>query len=230
MRSRQFRNGTLPAPPDWQVGHIVIEAITPSVDGGRYPAKQIAGEPCVVEADIFRDGHQVVRAAVEWKRKDEEGVVEAPMVALDNDRWRGEFVPPENARYVFTIAAWTDLFATWSSDFIKKAQAGRRVFSDLREGIALLERMVRTARDRDAELLRDCVRRLRASSNETAALEVLSHPELAEVTARSGERAGLTRFDPPLELVADRLRARFGAWYEMFVRSQGAAADRSGTL
>jgi starch synthase (maltosyl-transferring) len=184
----------------------------------------------VVEADIFRDGHQVVRAAVEWKRKDEEGFVEAPMVALDNDRWRGEFVPAENARYVFTIAAWTDLFATWSSDFIKKAQAGRDVSSDLREGIALLERMVRTARDHDADLLRDCVERLRASNNERVALEVLSNPELAEVAARSGERAGVTRFDPLLELVVDRPRARFGTWYEMFVRSQGAAADRSGTL
>jgi starch synthase (maltosyl-transferring) len=184
----------------------------------------------VVEADIFRDGHQVLRAAVEWKRKDEEAFGEAPMVALDNDRWRGEFVPAENARYVFTIAAWTDLFATWSSDFIKKAQAGRRVLSDLREGIALLERMVRTARDRDAELLRDCVQRLRASNNESAALEVLSHPELVAVAARTGERSGLTRFDPLLELVVDRPRARFGAWYEMFVRSQRGSAERSGTL
>jgi starch synthase (maltosyl-transferring) len=230
MRSRQSRNGTFPAAPDWPVGHIIIEAVTPSVDGGRYPAKQIVGEPCVVEADIFRDGHQVLRAAVEWKRKDEETFVEAPMVALDNDRWRGEFVPTENARYVFTIAAWTDLFASWSSDFVKKAQAGRHVLSDLREGTALLERMLRTARDHDAELLRDCVQRLRASGNESAALEVLSHPELAAVAARTAERSGVTRFEPLLELVVDRSRARFGAWYEMFARSQGATADRSGTI
>src|SRR5215469_12311924 len=147
MRSLRSRNGTLPAPPDWRVGHIIVEAVTPSVDGGRYPAKQIAGEPCVVEADIFRDGHEVLRAVVAWKRKVDEAFIEAPMAAFDNDRWRGEFVPPDNARYLFTVAAWTDLIATWSSDVIKKAQAGRRVFSDLREGIALLERMVRTARD-----------------------------------------------------------------------------------
>src|SRR5262249_47533040 len=159
----------------------------------------IAGEPCVVEADIFRDGHQVLRAAVEWKRKDEEAFVQVPMVALDNDRWRGQFVPPENARYVLTIAAWTDRFATWSNAFIKKAQVGRTVFTDLCEGIGLLERMVRIARDRDAELLRDCVERLRASNTESAALEVLSNPELAQVAARSGERAGVTRFDPLLE-------------------------------
>ena len=85
----------------------------PSVDGGRYPAKRIAGEPCVVEADIFRDGHQVLRAAIKWRRKQDEAFDEAPMAALDNDRWRGEFIPTDNARYVFTIEAWTDLFASW---------------------------------------------------------------------------------------------------------------------
>ncbi len=73
--------------------HIVIEDVTPSVDGGRYPAKRIAGDRCIVEADIFRDGHQVVRAAVKWRRKRDEAFDEAPMVALDNDRWRGEFCP-----------------------------------------------------------------------------------------------------------------------------------------
>src|SRR5215831_5556417 len=143
MRSLRSRNGTLPAPPDWRVGHIIVEAVTPSVDGGRFPAKRIAGEPCVVEADIFRDGHQVLRAAVEWRRKDDEVFSESAMVAIDNDRWRGEFVPPDNARYVFTIEAWTDLFASWMNDFVKKAKAGRPIRSDLIEGIALLERMVR---------------------------------------------------------------------------------------
>jgi starch synthase (maltosyl-transferring) len=35
-----------------------IEAITPSV-GGRFAAKRIAGDPVVVEADCFADGHDV---------------------------------------------------------------------------------------------------------------------------------------------------------------------------
>src|SRR5271166_2205490 len=50
----------------------IIEAVTPTVDGGRYPAKRIVGEPCVVEADIFRDGHQIIRAALKYRRKSEE--------------------------------------------------------------------------------------------------------------------------------------------------------------
>ena len=85
------------------LGHIIIEAVEPAVDGGRYPAKRIVGEPCVVEADIFRDGHQIIRAALKYRRKSDESFAESPMMLLDNDRWRGEFVPNENARYVYTI-------------------------------------------------------------------------------------------------------------------------------
>src|SRR5258707_622806 len=136
-----------------RLNHIIIEGVTPSVDGGRYPAKRIAGEPCVVEADIFRDGHQVLRAAVKWRRKQDEVFDEAPMAALDNDRWRGEFIPTDNARYVFTIEAWTDLFASWLADFTKKVKAARPVASDVLEGIALVEKMKTDARGADRELL-----------------------------------------------------------------------------
>ena len=125
-----------------RLSHIIIEDVAPAVDGGRYPAKRIAGEPCVVEADIFRDGHQVLRAAVKWRRKQDEVFDEAPMLALENDRWRGEFIPTDNARYVFTIEAWTDLFASWLADFTKKVKAAQPVASDVLEGIALVEKMI----------------------------------------------------------------------------------------
>ena len=36
----------------------VIERITPSVDGGRFAAKRIAGDEVVIEADCFADGHE----------------------------------------------------------------------------------------------------------------------------------------------------------------------------
>src|SRR5260370_22256597 len=119
--------------------HIIIEAVTPSVDGGRYPAKRNTGEPCVVEADIFRDGHELISAVVKWRRKQDEWFLESSMAAFDNERWGGEFPLADNARYVFTIEAWTDRFGSWLSDFRKKVDAGREVASDLLEGLALVE-------------------------------------------------------------------------------------------
>jgi len=212
------------------LSHIVIEAVTPLVDGGRYPAKCIAGQPCVVEADIFRDGHQLLRAAVKWRRKDAEAFDEAPMTALDNDRWRGEFVPTDNARYVFTIEAWTDLFASWLVDFTKKVNAAKDVASDLLEGIVLLEAICRRARGADLELLTTSLKTLRQTSDPAAALTIVSQAEIAQAALGLGERSGATHFQPLVELIVDRPKASFGAWYEMFVRSQGDRLNQAATL
>ena len=39
------------------------------VDCGRYPVKRVMGEPCVVEADIFRDGDHVLHAVIKWRAR-----------------------------------------------------------------------------------------------------------------------------------------------------------------
>ena len=76
---------------------VAIEAVAPEIDGGRFPAKAVAGEPVIVEADIFSDGHDKIDAALLWRRADEAEWREAPMAFFDNDRWRGMFVPEANA-------------------------------------------------------------------------------------------------------------------------------------
>lgn len=226
----QAQTDSQPVSSGRRPSHIIIEDVTPSVDGGRYPAKQIAGEPCVVEADIFRDGHQVLRAAVKWRRKQDQLFDEAQMVALDNDRWRGDFCPADNARYVFTIEAWTDLFATWLADFTKKVQAARPVASDILEGISLVEKMVPNARGNDRDLLGYALARLRTSNDGATAMAAVSDLDVSAAAGRVGQRLGATRVEPLLELIVDRKKARFGTWYEMFVRSQASEAGKSGTF
>jgi starch synthase (maltosyl-transferring) len=230
MAPDQTRTDSRIVSPARRLSHIIVEDVMPSVDGGRYPAKRIAGEPCVVEADIFRDGHQVLRAAIKWRRKQDEAFDEAPMAAVDNDRWRGEFIPTDNTRYVFTIEAWTDLFASWLGDFTKKVKAAQPVASDVLEGIELVEKMRSAARGTDRELLERALARLRKTNDGPTALAVVSETEISAAAERVGERFGVTRFEPLLELVVDRERARFGTWYEMFVRSQGIEPGKPGTF
>ncbi len=45
----------------------VIENLRPLIDGGRYPIKRIVGDDLVVEADVFKDGHDVVAAILKWR-------------------------------------------------------------------------------------------------------------------------------------------------------------------
>ncbi len=213
------------------LGHIIIEAMEPVIDSGRYPVKRIVGEPCVVEADIFRDGHQIIRAAVKYRRKSDESFAEAPMLVVDNDRWRGEFIPNENTRYVYTVEAWTDLFASWLSDFRKKVVAGRDVGSDLLEGVALVEKMARRAAAPDREILARCLEQLRVSRDGFASvLKIVEEPRVIEAAGRAGERHGMLRHEPYLELIADRPKARFSTWYEMFPRSQTSDPQRPATF
>jgi starch synthase (maltosyl-transferring) len=216
---------------DLRLHHHVIEAVTPSVDSGRYPAKRIVGEPCVVEADVFRDGHQVVRAAVRWRRAFDRSFVESPMEPLTNDRWRGRFPLDENTRYVFTVIAWTDQFASWLGDFRKWVEAGRRdVGSELLEGIALLKDLQRRADGSEKAALAAFLARLKGESDGRAALAIFSDPNLGELAVRLGRRVDATSYAPLIEVIADRPRARFSAWYEMFPRSQGREPGRGATL
>src|SRR5258708_8146362 len=48
-------------------GVFHIEDVYPLIDGGRFPVKRIGGERVEVWADIYRDGHDVMAAALEWR-------------------------------------------------------------------------------------------------------------------------------------------------------------------
>lgn len=211
--------------------HHVIEAVTPCVDCGRYPAKRIVGEPCVVEADVFRDGHQVVRGAVRWRRARDRAFMESPMEPLTNDRWRGQFPLDENTRYVFTVVAWTDPYASWLADFTKWVQGGRRdVGSELLEGIALLKAIRRRADGDEKEALATVLAKLKDQNDGATALTIFSDPNLSELAARLGPRVDTITSALLLEVIADRPRALCSAWYEMFPRSQGREPGRGATL
>ena len=43
---------------------VVIEAVHPEIDCGRFPIKRTVGEEVVVTADVHADGHDVVVAAL----------------------------------------------------------------------------------------------------------------------------------------------------------------------
>jgi len=186
----------------------------------------------VVEADIFRDGHDVIRAVVKWRRKDAAEFAEAPMQLLDNDRWRGEFPLDENTCYAFTIEAWTDGYATWAADFIKKAAAGRNVASDLREGIAILGRSASRGGSADNHLITTAANQfeLFLSTDPAQARQTASNPVLLDLLARGGERTEATTCQSLFEVMAERPKARFSSWYEMFPRSQGSIPGQAASL
>ena len=120
---------------------IQIQDVWPSIDCGRYPVKRTIGEPVEVWADVFRDGHDVLGAAVLYRRAPSRRWLEAPLVHTGNDRWRGTFVPEGLGRWQFSVAVWVDRHASWRDELRRKHEAGQAdLASELQEGAALLGR------------------------------------------------------------------------------------------
>jgi len=80
---------------------VVIEGISPEIDGGRFPAKRTVGDQVRVEADIFTDGHDSIAASLLVHRENSGDWTEIPMQALVNDRWHAAFRVKEIGRYGF---------------------------------------------------------------------------------------------------------------------------------
>src|ERR1700680_1437851 len=84
-------------------GAFHIEDVYPLIDGGRFPVKRIVGERVEVWADIYRDGHDVVTAALGGRREQAREWRREPMIQHGNDRWSGSFVPDQPGRHVYAI-------------------------------------------------------------------------------------------------------------------------------
>jgi starch synthase (maltosyl-transferring) len=102
---------------------VVIENLWPLIEGGRYPIKRIPGEEVSVFADIFKEGHDVVRAVVKWRSLGEKKWREAPMTMIEEDRWNGRFPAGPIGFTEFTIEAWNDDFSSWVEEIGKKVKA-----------------------------------------------------------------------------------------------------------
>ena len=94
---------------------VVIEAVTPEIDAGRFPIKRTVGESVCVEADVFVDGHEQVAAVLLTRHNSQVNWSESLMEARANDRWRGQFRGTEVGRYFYSVPGWLEVFA-WSSD------------------------------------------------------------------------------------------------------------------
>jgi starch synthase (maltosyl-transferring) len=205
-------------------GAFHIEDVYPRIDGGRFAVKRIVGERVEVWADIYRDGHDVMAASLVWRHERDREWRREPMTAHGNDRWGGSFVPDTPGHYVYAIEAWTDEFATWRHGFELKQKAGVDLTLDAIEGAGML-----TKAQADENAAADVILRQCEDYLQTGDAAPLMTAELQDAMAASQLRPDLTR-SQLFPFVADRPRARFGAWYEMVPRSQGVNPGQHGTF
>jgi starch synthase (maltosyl-transferring) len=179
---------------------------------------------------------------------------ETPLTPLDNDRWEGSFTVTELGAYEYTLDAWIDRFASWLKGLVAKAEAGQDVSSELLEGAELIQQAVgrhvspgpkgpglasrepdavgRVLPDPPADNLRllEMADILRSNQPQVARVRAARDPSLRALMDARPDRSASTTYERALTVVVDSVRARFGAWYEMFPRSCTSDPRRSGTF
>jgi starch synthase (maltosyl-transferring) len=203
--------------------------VSPAVDDGRHPVRRIAGEMVTVEADVVCDGHDVLGVMLLWRERGASSWQEQKMQPIGNDRFRAGFPLARIGMYEFIIEAWRDEFATFRDGFAKKQAAGVATGVDCEEGRLIIARAIGAGPPGVRETLGGLASRLRAA-DDAAAGRLLLSDELAALMARVDPRPFLTRTEQRFAVEAERLAARFAAWYEVFPRSMSDDPLRHGTF
>ncbi|HET9206038.1 MAG TPA: alpha-1,4-glucan--maltose-1-phosphate maltosyltransferase [Burkholderiaceae bacterium] len=211
---------------------VVIEHVTPCVDGGRFAAKRVVGDAVSVEADCFADGHDVVACAVQWRHANGEWRFTL-MQPLGNDRWCATFDVDRIGRWEYAVCAWVDAFLSWRHDFERRVDLDDLLVA-ARSGAALIEQTAKRARGApDAKLLKGWAQELLNALAGGASAEALKAIALDPVRTAVAERHPDLHHawtSAALPLTVERPRARFSSWYEFFPRSASGEPHRHGTF
>ncbi len=170
---------------------IQIQDVRPRVDGGRYPLKACLGDAVSVSATIFRDGHVALGGVLRFRRSGTRRWQEVPLEPLGNDRFTASFIPDALGSWELRFQAWTDPYATWLDEFDRKVAGGQP--------------------DLGGELSEGIALFGDATVDEWRGAAAALSVEARHGAAKSGS----------FLVDVERVRARFGAWYELFPRSWG---------
>jgi starch synthase (maltosyl-transferring) len=212
---------------------VIIEAASPEVDGGAFPAKRVAGDVVVTEADIFADGHDLIAAVVLHRHDSESKWREVRMLPLVNDRWRAEITVEKLGFHRFTIEAWIDHFLSWYRDMKKRVDGGaseEELGVQILIGLEHMRAAAARAGARDRRKLQSFIDALEADDPVDEKIADLWSEDLLALMWRNSERKFVTRYRTELLIEVDRPRAAYSTWYELFPRSTAQEEGRHGTF
>lgn len=211
---------------------VIIEGISPEVDGGRFPAKAIAGDTVNVEADIYADGHDILSVLLLYRRKEATDWLETPMRLLVNDRWRGAFIARETGSYVFTIKAWVDRFQSWCQDLKKRVTAGQKDLAmSILSGTKLISGARQHASGADRQTFNTWLETLKSGSiSQKKKVKLALSDEVGKLMGKYSDHPFAVTYPRELEVTVEREKAGFGTWYEMFPHSASSVPGQYGTF
>ncbi len=209
---------------------VTIENVQPQVADSDFPVKRSVGEPIVVQADVFADGHDRISANLLYRAPGEKDWRRSVMYPLGNDLWEGTVLLESGGEHYFTVEGYVNKFRTWQADFKKKYDAGQNVAVDLQVGVQLINDAVDRATDDDAAKLKKAAAALDTRELNDDTIELALSSKLADMVEANRDHSLTTRYEKEITVNVERERARFSSWYEFFPRSFGNAPGKHATL
>ncbi len=209
------------------VGRIPVQSVRPLVDDGQRPAKSVEGEWFTVAARVFREGHSSVNATAVLR--DPQGRDHHFPMHIDNEGlswWSAPVRADRTGMWTYRVEGWSDPVATWQHDAGIKVPAGLDVEMMLEEGARVYERaLAELPAGVDGAALAHLVTTLRDTGRDPEErFWAASAPDVLAVLAAHPLREFVSP-SAAYPLLVERQRALYGAWYEIFPRSEGATFD-----
>jgi starch synthase (maltosyl-transferring) len=210
---------------------IVISEISPHVDDGRYPAKKCVGDKLTVEANVFSDGHGELGVDLVVQPPNDAPSIKIPMHPLGNDRWCAEYRLTVRGLHCFNIVAWRDYFSTWLSEAERRVAAQQPMALEFKDVDAFISDAIKNTSGSSAENeFRELAARFGETTGTEARMALLSSVETQQLFRSEGPRSYETELDQNIQVIVERKRAGFGAWYELMPRSLARAPGDHGTF
>ncbi len=208
---------------------VVIERVSPEVDGGRFPIKRTVNENVIVEADIFVDGKDQLHCSLLHRPSKSKTWNEVLMIPVSKDRWQACFTVDTVGRYEYTIVASVDHFLTWQQEFTMREEF-EDILVALQAGAEMVSAAAKSASGDNARELKDWATKLRSTSTLEEGRNIAQSESLTNLMSTNGKRLFVTKYCHILEVVVDIERARFSSWYELFPRSCIEGDDTHGSF
>ena len=209
---------------------VIVEHVTPEIDAGRFYVKKIVDDVLDIEADIFSDGHDVVRGRVLYRHETEKNWQFNEMHLLNNDRWASTFRVLKTGFYYYTVTGWVDHPLTWHHGFVKKYEDGQQLTVELMIGANFLEAMLPQASKPDQKKITRLVSLLRNAGKYQAAVEQVLADDTLKLIKLYPDLENATTYSRELKVYTERAAAGFSSWYSFFPRSAARVEGQHGTF
>ncbi|MBC6993445.1 alpha-1,4-glucan--maltose-1-phosphate maltosyltransferase [Neolewinella lacunae] len=207
----------------------VIDHVKPQINNGRFLIQRVVGESVNVSASIFGDGHDYLRAVVEYRTDKAKRWTSVEMEEHPNDHWTASFRVTEQTIYHYRLVAWVDQLLTWYRGFKKKHADGQDMGVEIAIGANLLTEALKQRPKKEQGELRNAIQTM-GGEDQALVVQYILGPVFAQLILDYPLRRFETVYDHSLRVKVGRLRERFSSWYEIFPRSASPDISRSGTF